>query len=144
MTGIEPRMTSSEAGESVRIIHAEQCSDVPMSARERPILPGAKWHANGTAPGGKGGCNTTGAGQLPQGVTAALSNGTRGQRIREGGDTGDTRPRAVSPSRGHVSAVQQWFGDTGDTGDTFCTGRGAPLSTVLLRVLLHTTYLSHE
>jgi hypothetical protein len=45
----------------------------------------------------KSGCDTAGQRHLPQRVTAALYVETRGQRIRESGDTGDTRPRPVCP-----------------------------------------------
>jgi Phage integrase family len=51
---------------------------------------------------------------------------TRGQGIRESGDTGDTCPRPVSPVEDCVSPVQERFGDTGDTGDTFYPRRPAP------------------
>jgi hypothetical protein len=45
--------------------------------------------------------------------------GTEGQRIRESGDTGDTRPRLLPPKITLVFAGQTLCGDTGDTGDTF-------------------------
>jgi hypothetical protein len=44
---------------------------------------------------------------------------TRGQTIRESGDTGDTCPRSLSPKIVPVSAGQPIFGDSGDSEDTF-------------------------
>ena len=48
-------------------------------------------------------------------VTVALRAGTREQRIRESGDTGDTGPRALSPVNLLISAGHRPSGDTGDT-----------------------------
>lgn len=53
------------------------------------------------------------------GQSPPLSRETRGQRIRESGDTGDTAPRPVSPQIRPVFPGQTLFGDTGDAGDTF-------------------------
>jgi hypothetical protein len=62
-------------------------------------------------------------GRQPPGCYSRCSHGTRGQEIREGGDTGDTCPRLVSPISEPVSTGQRLFGDCGDTGDSFYRGR---------------------
>jgi hypothetical protein len=43
---------------------------------------------------------------------------TGGQRIREGGDSGDTCPRGLSPKITLVPAGQTPYGDSGDSGDS--------------------------
>jgi hypothetical protein len=89
------------------------------TTRERPLItaPNGPLMARPQRP--KSGCNTLGDGTRAQRVTAALSTGTPGQRIRESGDTGDACPRPVSPILYHVFPARKGFVDTGDTGDSF-------------------------
>jgi hypothetical protein len=103
MTGIEPALSAWESTDSVRIIQIEQHFTPTLWSRDRPLItaPNGPLMARHRRP--KSGCNTLGRDTPPHRVTAALCVGPRGQRVRESGDTGDTRPRSVSPLLWHVS-----------------------------------------
>jgi hypothetical protein len=79
--------------------------------------------------GPKSGCNTLRGHHTPSVLQPLFLLGTRGQRIRESGDTGDTCPRPVSPPDHRVFPAQDRTGDSGDSGDTFCHLAAASSST---------------
>jgi hypothetical protein len=116
MTGIEPALSAWEFADSIRFMQPDQQFRCSLSIRERPLITASNGPLMARRRGSEERLQHAGRQRPPVRVTAALPDGTEGQRIGESGDTGDTCLEAVSPPLAMFPSSRPVQGHRGQRG----------------------------